>query len=67
MSSGVHSPYYLAWMDSCLQETLLPGSPWTKVLIILYVPVNFVAVLSLLLIAPAIDVIVYLLLALKTT
>lgn len=29
--NSVHSPYKLEWLDSCLQETLLPGSPWTKV------------------------------------
>jgi len=42
MSGGVHSPYDLVWMDSCLQETLLPGSPWTKV--VKHVHVKFVAV-----------------------
>lgn len=25
------SHYHLVWLDSCLQETLLPGSPWTKI------------------------------------
>ena len=28
-----YSPYKLKWLDSCLQETLLPGSPWTKVIV----------------------------------
>ena len=42
MSAGVHSPYDLVWMDSCFQETLLPGSPWTKV--VGHVYVKFVAV-----------------------
>lgn len=31
MSNSVESPYKLEWMDSCLQETLLPGSPWTMI------------------------------------
>ena len=31
MSTNVQSAYKLEWMDSCLHETLLPGSPWHKV------------------------------------
>lgn len=31
MSKNEQSAYKLEWMDSCLHETLLPGSPWLKV------------------------------------
>lgn len=31
MSKNEQSAYKLEWMDSCLHETLLPGSPWHKV------------------------------------
>ncbi|RMX47241.1 hypothetical protein pdam_00012926, partial [Pocillopora damicornis] len=30
MSSEVPGHYHLVWLNSCLQETLLPGSSWTK-------------------------------------
>lgn len=29
--NSIDGPYKLTWLDSCLQETLLPGSPWTKI------------------------------------